>query len=968
MSRFQTSGRGRGGSSWVQGTSKPENNESAQTVHATHASLTAAVTTHGCFGPCTFVFPSSSLKIPLTWMSLAVGCALSDAIEAVRRRLENQIGFAKLFPARSTHEPRIKWPNDLWAWPNTNQLSAQVRGRKIAGVLCESSFRGDALQFITVGIGLNTFSAPSAVYHAGCLLDLWGISEKALSAVQARQIETLLAEEIERELFDYLGVERTPGQLQSLVLERSLPRGTHMRVNKGEVSGAFVGISLEGGLLLEGLDAPVMAGDVGLPRFEQEPTAASASTSVRATARLCLDFGNSHIHWRCESGEGVRQGCAAWSVIDKKTLQDARAFAQLDFAREIVEHLRKSMQVELVWSAVSHSGMTAKVVAAIESLLVAHSPGREIALQPLQADEILQACALSADYAPEQMGVDRALQAWVAAREARGTASAVAVLSSGTALTGLVVSSSGRLLESFILPGAALGLAALHEKTARLPHVSLPRALPPKCEEPPFSTQQSMLRGLTLQVLGIVSSLAQLHDVRTVILTGGGAESLFELLEKQFPLVLRIEQDLVLKAMSDFVAHQSHARFRLMAEDGEADTSLPEKVLQSMLRARLSKRRSQRVALDAMHFRRLGGRLEHLGVGLRIDRHLGEKFKFHTRDIWRERIDIGEVMIEQNSPKNHTTDAAPFTLINIKSTYILKQGDQVWLFHPPEYEPDMATHVEVVHDDGDAAVFCKPGNLVVHAAGLYGKNTFIEITKKMGFGDAAPVHRIDRETSGLLVCARSTPLRRDLSLSFRDASVKKMYLAVTRGTRDVPQQFRVDFPIGSAINSKIRLKLWHNPQEGLDALTHFVRLAQWDDYTLFACLPQTGRTNQIRVHLAAIGHWIIGDKMYHPNEEVFLRFYEEGYTDFVAENVLLPRHWLHNTGIQFLGKPESPLGRAPVIAPLTDDLLVHGPTLELLRAAGFPAEPGSQKEAFSKLFSDLLLLDFSETEIVLPGA
>jgi 23S rRNA pseudouridine1911/1915/1917 synthase len=195
-----------------------------------------------------------------------------------------------------------------------------------------------------------------------------------------------------------------------------------------------------------------------------------------------------------------------------------------------------------------------------------------------------------------------------------------------------------------------------------------------------------------------------------------------------------------------------------------------------------------------------------------------------------------------------------------------------------------------------------------------------------------------------------------------------MYLAVTRGTRDVPQQFRVDFPIGSAINSKIRLKLWHNPQEGLDALTHFVRLAQWDDYTLFACLPQTGRTNQIRVHLAAIGHWIIGDKMYHPNEEVFLRFYEEGYTDFVAENVLLPRHWLHNTGIQFLGKPESPLGRAPVIAPLTDDLLVHGPTLELLRAAGFPAEPGSQKEAFSKLFSDLLLLDFSETEIVLPGA
>jgi len=769
-------------------------------------------------------------------------------------------------------------------------------------------------------------------------------------------------------LADYLGVQRSVEQLQSLVLERSLPPGTLMSVNKGEVSGAFVGLSAEGGLLLEGFKEPVLSGDVGLPRFENMISALPASTSRAVQARLCLDFGNSHIHWRCESSQGVLQGHLPWNLVEKKTVQDPRAFARLEFSREVAEHLRQSLQVELVWSAVSHAGMTAKFVAATENLLVAHSPGREMALHPLHADEILQACALAADYAPEQMGVDRALQAWIAAREARAAASSVAVLSSGTALTGLVVSAHGRIVESFILPGAVLGLAALHEKTARLPHVSLPRMLPEIREEPPFNTQQSMLRGLTLQTLGLVSSLVQLHDVRTLVLTGGGAETLSQLIEKEFPLTVRTEQDLVLKAMSDFIAHQSQTRFRLMADDGETDSGVPEKVLQSMLRARLSKRRSQRVALDLAHFRRLGGRLEHLGVGLRIDRHLAEKFKFHTRDLWRERVDLGEVMIEQNSPKNHLTDSAPAALINIKSTYVLKQGDQVWLFHPPEYEPDMATHVEVVHDDGDAAVFCKPGNLVVHAAGLYGKNTFIEIAKKMGFADAAPVHRIDRETSGLLVCARSTPLRRDLSLSFRDASVKKMYLAVTRGGPEVPQHFRVNFPIGNAINSRIRLKLWHNPDDGLDALTHCVRLSCWNDYTLFACLPQTGRTNQIRVHLAAIGHWIVGDKMYHPDEEVFLRFYEEGYTDFVAENALLPRHWLHNTGIQFLGQPESPLGRAPVIAPLTEDLLVHAPTRELLRVAGFPTEPEAQKKAFAKLFAELVSIDFTRTEFIAPEA
>jgi 23S rRNA pseudouridine1911/1915/1917 synthase len=193
-----------------------------------------------------------------------------------------------------------------------------------------------------------------------------------------------------------------------------------------------------------------------------------------------------------------------------------------------------------------------------------------------------------------------------------------------------------------------------------------------------------------------------------------------------------------------------------------------------------------------------------------------------------------------------------------------------------------------------------------------------------------------------------------------------MYLAVTRGTRSVPSQFRINFPIGSADGSRIRLKLWHNTADGLEALTHCVHLAGFEDYSLFACLPQTGRTNQIRVHLAAVGHWIVGDKMYHPDEDVFLNFYEEGFTDFVSEKTELPRHWLHNTGIQFLASPHLSVGRAPVIAPLTEDLLQHAPTLELLRSAGLPAEPSLQKDAFAALFKQLLKIDFSNAPVVGP--
>ena len=977
MSRVQTQGRGRGGSRWSQAIDASVHPHPGMSEPQLFASFAESVEHAQFFGPCTFVLPAAFLKIPITWLSLVAGCAITDALESVRRRLENHLEFAKCFPQKIEFEPRLKWPNDVWAWPsrtgNVSTIHSPSSAKKIAGLLCESSFRSDSLQFVTIGLGLNVLMAPDLVSHAGSVLEMWGIKSAALGPKLAQLVMRFLAEDIERELLDYLCTERSAEQLRMLTIERSLPLGTRLSVNKGEQVGAFLGLTSDGALLIDGVSSPIVAADIGFQSHNEAVEEAhqdnryNINSSVTAgIARICLDFGNTHIHWRCEQGNNIQRGDVDWSQLDRKVFQDQRLFVRTAFAQEILAAVGNTARIELVWSAVAHAGNSSKVAQSLESALVAMQPGREIGLCPLVADEILQAAGVAADYASEQMGVDRALQAWSAVKAVQEKRVPVAVLSLGTASTGLVIDAEGRLVESFILPGHAMSLAALHEKTARLPKVSLPQQWPSGKGEPPFSTALSILRGLLLQLRGVVASLIELHGVEQVILTGGGAIGCADLLRKEFKIEFTVDDDFVLKSMSDFFSQQTRSRYRLMSDDGESEAGLPEKVLQSMLRARLSRRRSQRVALDRKYFRRLGGRLEHVGVGLRLDRHLGERFKFHTRDVWQERVDIGEVLIEQNSPKNHTSDEAPSTLINIKSTYVLKHGDQIWLFHPPEYEPDMMTHVEVVYDDGDAAVFCKPGNLVVHAAGLYGKNTFIEITKKMGYGNAAPVHRIDRETSGLLVCARSTPLRRDLSLSFRDASVKKMYLAVTRGQTHVPEQFRIDFPIGPAAGSRIRLKLWHNSAEGLDALTHCVRLAQWQDYSLFACMPQTGRTNQIRAHLAALGQWIVGDKMYHPDEEVFLHFYEEGFTDFVSENVLLPRHWLHNTGIQFFSRPDCRLGRAPVIAPLTEDLLVHEPTLELLKAAGLPVDPAEQKTAFAELFTRMLGIDFSKTPVVRP--
>ncbi len=950
MCRVQTAGRGRGGSRWTQaselGFTEAQLRDANRVEEA--PDFVSGVRRGKVFGPTTFVIPADRIGIPLSWLSLAVGCAVTDALWRARSRVANMLGFSKLMALQDSSEARLKWPNDVWAWPVRQvQQGRPLAPKKLAGILCESSFRADSLQFVCIGLGLNILGAPEEVSHAGSVAEMWGIDASELNTELKQSLNEIIAAEVVRELVDYVQTERSAEQLRHLTLERSLPLGTSLSVNKGEHTGAFRGLSADGGLLIEGHPEPVIAADVSLPT---------------PFARICLDFGNSQIHWRSECGERITLGQSDWSNFDRKTTADQRLFAKTDLVQNILKSVEGASRVELVWSAVASAAHSTKLIESLESVLVSQDiAGREILLSPLNADAVLRDAGLESDYAPEQMGVDRALQAWVASRAAQETQSAVAVLSVGTAFTGIIISADNRIIESFILPGPAMSLRALHEKTARLPSVTLPQRLPELIDTAPYSTPVSMLRGLALQFCGLIEYVTRAHSIGKIILTGGGAQACLQNLNNSLKSIVSLEPELVLAAMSSFAAQSKNSRFNMLQSDEGSPDGLPEKVLQSMLRARLSRRRVQRVTLDRKYFRRLGGRLEHVGVGLRLDRHLGEKFKFHTRDIWQQRVDIGEILIEQNSPKNHTSDEAPLTLISVKSTYVLKQGDQIWLFHPPEYEPDMMTDIEVVYDDGDAAVFCKPGNLVVHAAGLYGKNTFIEIAKKMGYANAAPVHRIDRETSGILVCARSTPLRRDLSLSFRDSSVKKMYLAVTKGQRPVPHEFRVALPIGPAVNSRIRLKLWHNPDEGLDALTHCVRLASWEDYSLFACMPQTGRTNQIRVHLAAVGHWIVGDKMYHPDEDAFLQFYEEGYIPAVAEKVLLPRHWLHNTAIQFLSKPESDLGRAPVIAPLTEDLLTHGPTIELLRRAGLPLEPQNQKTAFAELFRRMMSIDFSGT-------
>jgi 23S rRNA pseudouridine1911/1915/1917 synthase len=194
--------------------------------------------------------------------------------------------------------------------------------------------------------------------------------------------------------------------------------------------------------------------------------------------------------------------------------------------------------------------------------------------------------------------------------------------------------------------------------------------------------------------------------------------------------------------------------------------------------------------------------------------------------------------------------------------------------------------------------------------------------------------------------------------------MEKMYLAVTRYNPSLPERFRVETPIGDAVNSLIRLKLWIGGANPLSARTHFVRLAVAGEYALYACFPKTGRTNQIRVHLAAVGAWIVGDKMYHADETVFLEFHEKGLTERVLRETLFPRHMLHNAAIRGPASLPSLLAESPVICPLPSDMMAFKPMDELLRAGNVSANPETQVAFLHGLIEEYGSRDFDDEPVV----
>ena len=301
-------------------------------------------------------------------------------------------------------------------------------------------------------------------------------------------------------------------------------------------------------------------------------------------------------------------------------------------------------------------------------------------------------------------------------------------------------------------------------------------------------------------------------------------------------------------------------------------------------------------------FRPLGATpLDERSYGMRLDRFLAIYFPFYSRTGWQKKISARELLV-------NATKVAP--------SYILKKGDGLLFYQPSQEEPEVNRDVKLLWQQGSVMAVFKPAPLPMHGNGPYRLNTLTHIIHTEFGSQWACVHRLDLETSGIVLCAADTHARNRLSAAFARGQIQKEYLAIVNG---LPAQdsWQEHGPIGPLPGSSIRIKKWVVP-DGLRAETWFSCLLRKNSHALVKAVPKTGRTNQIRVHAAFKGHPLVGDKLYHPDEGVFQLYFEKGNIPEIAERTGFGRLCLHATSLSFK-HPETGV-LCEVSSPLPADL------------------------------------------------
>ena len=246
--------------------------------------------------------------------------------------------------------------------------------------------------------------------------------------------------------------------------------------------------------------------------------------------------------------------------------------------------------------------------------------------------------------------------------------------------------------------------------------------------------------------------------------------------------------------------------------------------------------------------------------GERIDRYLSEELEDRSRSYIQKLIKENHVTVNQKP---------------VKANYRLSLGDRVEIDLPEAKEPDIKPEdipLDILYEDKDIIIVNKPKQMVVHPApGHYSQTLVNALMYHCGFelsginGTMRPgiVHRIDMDTTGSLVACKNDMAHQSLSKQLKEHSIRRIYVAIVHGNIK-EEDGTVNAPIGRHPTERKKMSI--HSRNGREAITHYQVLERFGNYTYIQCELETGRTHQIRVHMASLGHPLLGDMVYGPKE------------------------------------------------------------------------------------------------------
>ena len=265
-------------------------------------------------------------------------------------------------------------------------------------------------------------------------------------------------------------------------------------------------------------------------------------------------------------------------------------------------------------------------------------------------------------------------------------------------------------------------------------------------------------------------------------------------------------------------------------------------------------------------------------AGVRIDKYISEEIEGLSRSYIKKRLDKGNITVDNNTDGQEITQKK-----SIKASYCITDGDRISVMLPEPEKLEIVPEnipLDIVYEDDDVIVVNKPQGMVVHpAAGNY-TGTLVNalmyhcgdsLSSINGVERPGIVHRIDKDTSGLLVMCKTDLAHQKLSIQFSEHSINRVYDSIVYNHFDIDKMTQdenglytltVDKPIARAKNDRKKMAI---DPDGRRAVTHIFLQENMDqNFAYIKCKLETGRTHQIRVHLTSINHPLLGDPVYGP--------------------------------------------------------------------------------------------------------